>query len=76
MHACQSAPLLPCTHTLPYLPDFSRHGLPTLYRFSVHVSSPADTFLDMRGWTKGVAWVNGFNLGRYWPVSGTPTVGW
>ena len=18
------------------------------------------------GWTKGVAWVNGFNLGRYW----------
>ena len=64
------SPLLPCIHTLPDLPDFSSHGLPTLYRFSLHVSSPADSFLDMRGWTKGVAWVNGFNLGRYWPVSG------
>jgi beta-galactosidase len=27
---------------------------------------PRDTFLTLPGWTKGVAWVNGFNLGRYW----------
>jgi beta-galactosidase len=27
---------------------------------------PRDTFLALPGWTKGVAWVNGFNLGRYW----------
>ena len=27
---------------------------------------PHDTFLALPGWTKGVAWVNGFNLGRYW----------
>lgn len=26
----------------------------------------ADTFLDMRGWSKGQAWVNGHNLGRFW----------
>ena len=25
-----------------------------------------DTFLRLDGWTKGVAFVNGFNLGRYW----------
>jgi beta-galactosidase len=25
-----------------------------------------DTFLALAGWTKGVCWVNGFNLGRYW----------
>ncbi|KAL1468177.1 hypothetical protein MTO96_041652 [Rhipicephalus appendiculatus] len=31
---------------------------------------PADTFLDPRGWIKGFAFINGFNLGRYWPVSG------
>jgi beta-galactosidase len=24
--------------------------------------------LKVPGWTKGVAWVNGFNLGRYWKV--------
>ena len=35
-------------------------------------SSPADTFLDVSGggFRKGVAFVNGFNLGRYWPVKG------
>ena len=26
----------------------------------------ADLFLDTSGWGKGVAWVNGFALGRYW----------
>jgi beta-galactosidase len=25
-----------------------------------------DTYIDMRAWTKGVVWVNGHNLGRYW----------
>ena len=29
-----------------------------------------DTFLQLDGWTKGIAFVNGFNLGRYWPVMG------
>ncbi len=27
-----------------------------------------DTFLDMRSFKKGVAFVNGFNLGRYWSI--------
>ncbi|XP_070521041.1 beta-galactosidase [Cardiocondyla obscurior] len=31
---------------------------------------PLDTFLDTTGWGKGVAFVNGYNLGRYWPVVG------
>ncbi|XP_077499826.1 beta-galactosidase-like [Amblyomma americanum] len=31
---------------------------------------PLDTFLDPTGWGKGVAFVNGFNLGRYWPSIG------
>ena len=29
-----------------------------------------DTFLQLDGWTKGVAFINDFNLGRYWPVMG------
>ena len=29
-----------------------------------------DTFLSLPGWHKGLAWINGFNLGRYWPVVG------
>ena len=30
------------------------------------VDEPIDTFLTLPGWTKGVAWLNNFNLGRYW----------
>jgi beta-galactosidase len=39
---------------------------PTFFRAHFNVDEPADTFLALPGWTKGVVWVNGFNLGRYW----------
>ena len=29
-----------------------------------------DTFLSTPGWHKGVAFINGFNLGWYWPAVG------
>lgn len=29
-----------------------------------------DTYLDTSGWTKGVAFLNNVNLGRYWPLGG------
>lgn len=32
----------------------------------IHLDQPADLFLDTSSWGKGVAWINGFNLGRYW----------
>jgi beta-galactosidase len=33
-------------------------------------STVLDTYLDPTGWGKGVAIVNGVNLGRYWPTAG------
>ena len=33
-----------------------------------------DTFLDMRGWNKGVVWVNGHNLGKYWNIGPQQTL--
>lgn len=39
---------------------------PTFYRGTFTVDAPLDTFIALPGWTKGVCWVNGFNLGRYW----------
>jgi beta-galactosidase len=30
------------------------------------VGTQTDLFLDTSRWGKGVAWINGFNLGRYW----------
>uniref|UniRef100_A0A914CGF1 Beta-galactosidase n=1 Tax=Acrobeloides nanus TaxID=290746 RepID=A0A914CGF1_9BILA len=32
-----------------------------------------DTFFNSTGWTKGQLFVNGYNLGRYWPVAGPQT---
>ncbi|XP_041857852.1 beta-galactosidase-1-like protein [Melanotaenia boesemani] len=29
-----------------------------------------DTFLKLNEWTKGQVWINGVNLGRYWPARG------
>lgn len=33
-------------------------------------SVKGDTYIDFSEWGKGVVFVNGFNLGRYWPIVG------
>ncbi|OIA98631.1 beta-galactosidase [Paenibacillus sp. LC231] len=48
------------------IPESEHAGLPRFYRGSFRVEDIGDTFLRFDGWTKGVAWINGFNLGRYW----------
>lgn len=30
------------------------------------IDKPGDGYLELAGWTKGVVWINGFNLGRFW----------
>ena len=40
---------------------------PTFFQGDFEVDVPADTFVRIPG-TKGVCWINGFNLGRYWSV--------
>ncbi|MGW4526807.1 beta-galactosidase [Amycolatopsis sp. NPDC004378] len=39
---------------------------PVLLRAGFDVDAPADLFLDTGAWGKGLAWLNGFPLGRYW----------
>ncbi len=41
---------------------------PAFFRGKFTVSNPGDTYLDMSGWKKGVVWINGRNLGRYWQI--------
>jgi beta-galactosidase len=45
-----------------------------LYRGSFSAAQPADTFLDLRGWGKGMVWVNGRCLGRYWKIGPQQTL--
>jgi len=40
----------------------------SLLRGSFVLGGLGDTYLDMSGWKKGVVWVNGHNLGRYWEI--------
>ena len=42
--------------------------MPAFYRFEFEVDEQCDTFLDTDGFGKGVAFVNGFNLGRFWEI--------
>lgn len=43
---------------------------PKAFRFQFNVINPLDTYVDMTEWGKGVVFVNGFNLGRYWSYGG------
>lgn len=41
---------------------------PAFYEFTFSVEELGDTFLDFSGWGKGCAFVNGFNIGRFWKI--------
>src|SRR5699024_4304281 len=43
-------------------------ALPVLVGASVEAEAPTDTFLDVSGAGHGVAYVNGFCVGRYWDI--------
>ncbi|GAA1581572.1 glycoside hydrolase family 35 protein [Kribbella karoonensis] len=39
---------------------------PTAWRATFELDTRTDLFLRIDAWGKGYAWINGFNLGRYW----------
>ncbi|XP_062502791.1 beta-galactosidase-like isoform X2 [Corticium candelabrum] len=58
-------PLVPLTSPTMEIPKFFQGT------FQVPANmTPEDTFLSLHGWNKGQAFINDFNLGRYWPVAG------
>ncbi|NXY91160.1 BGAL galactosidase, partial [Alcedo cyanopectus] len=51
------------------------YEVPTFYTGTLLIPEgipdlPQDTYVKFPGWTKGQIWINGFNLGRYWPARG------
>ncbi|OAO89192.1 hypothetical protein AXX17_ATUG03440, partial [Arabidopsis thaliana] len=48
---------------------------PAFYRGTFQTEETSDTFLKLEGWTKGVVFLNGFNLGRYWEKGPQKTLG-
>ena len=47
---------------------------PVVYKGKFQISETGDTFLDMSGWGKGIVFINGINLGRYWHVGPQQTL--
>lgn len=47
---------------------------PAFYKGTFDVGEIGDTFVDLPHWTKGVIFINGFNLGRYWEVGPQKTL--
>uniref|UniRef100_M3YD52 Beta-galactosidase-1-like protein 2 n=1 Tax=Mustela putorius furo TaxID=9669 RepID=M3YD52_MUSPF len=50
-------------------PAVFKHQGPAFFLGILRIGNdPRDTFIKMEGWTKGVIFVNGKNLGRYWNI--------
>lgn len=50
-------------------------SFPGFFQTRLYVSSfPKDTFIKLPGWGKGVVFINGRNLGRYWSIGPQQTL--
>jgi len=57
--------------------QFTESGIintPAFYRGTFIITRKGDTFLDMSNWGKGLVWVNGHGLGRFWNIGPTQTM--
>ncbi|MBB4038296.1 beta-galactosidase [Dysgonomonas hofstadii] len=49
-------------------------GRPVFYEGTFVLAETGDTFLDMEDWGKGIVFINGKNIGRYWHVGPQQTL--
>lgn len=48
--------------------------VPAYYKANFSLEDTGDTFLDMSTWGKGMVWVNGHALGRFWEIGPQQTL--
>ena len=48
--------------------------VPAYYRATFRLDKTGDTFLDMQTWGKGMVWVNGHAMGRFWEIGPQQTL--
>lgn len=49
-------------------------AIPAYYRATFTLDKVADTFLNMESWGKGMVWVNGHAMGRFWEIGPQQTL--
>ncbi len=52
----------------------SLKGRPVVYEGTFNLDKVGDTFIDMSAWGKGIIFINGHNIGRYWNVGPQQTL--
>ena len=52
----------------------TKSNTPVIKKGTINLTAVADTYLDMRAWGKGLVWVNGHNLGKYWSIGPQQTL--
>ena len=65
---CFTVYLLPLTQLPSEYSGKARENEPAFYRYEFTAEEPQDTVLHFEGFTRGVAFINGFNLGRHWAL--------
>ncbi len=41
---------------------------PAFYKYELNADEPKDTIIHLKGFTRGIVFINGFNLGRHWDI--------
>lgn len=54
--------------------DNCTQRIPGCYRAKFYVEKPGDTFLNFETWGKGLVYVNGYPLGRFWEIGPQQTL--
>jgi beta-galactosidase len=62
------------TSKIVFKPSAAVSNAPVFRKGTFNLKEAADTYLDLSKWGKGVVWVNGHNLGRYWNIGPQQTI--
>ncbi|MDL2208389.1 beta-galactosidase [Parabacteroides sp. OttesenSCG-928-O15] len=57
-----------------YQPSPVVKDMPGYYKGTFTLDKVGDTFIDMRNWSKGMVWINGYAIGRYWEIGPQQTL--
>jgi beta-galactosidase len=61
-------------NNIKYSTAMAKADMPVIRKGAFQLSTVADTYVNMSNWGKGVVWVNGHNLGRYWFIGPQQTL--
>ena len=59
---------------IPFKANDQPGNTPVIKKGTFNLDQVADTYLDLSNWGKGVVWLNGHNLGRYWGIGPQQTL--